>query len=312
MTRVAYMAVTFGHEPPALGPSHIALRTRLTGHVQHLASVIGERHVSRSASLERAATYIEEQLASAGYEPASQSFDVQGRAVRNVEAIGRGSRSPDRTLVIGAHYDTVPGCPGANDNGTGCAALLELARSLASRNPATTVRFVAFVNEEPPFFQTAGMGSLRYAQRCRAAGLDVVGMISLETIGYYTDRPDSQQYPVPLHPWYPRTGHFVGFVSNLQSARFLARAVRAYRRGAAVPAESAALPSIVPGVGWSDHWAFWQQRYAGIMVTDTAPYRYPHYHTAADTAEKIEYDRFTLVVDGLLGMLVRLAGESDR
>jgi Zn-dependent M28 family amino/carboxypeptidase len=216
-------------------------------------------------------------------------------------------------LVLGAHYDTVWGCPGANDNASGCAALIEIARAIARRlTVAAELRLVGFVNEEPPFFQTGDMGSLRYARERGAARATIDGMISLETIGYYADAPRTQRYPLPLHFWYPATGHFIAFVSNLRSAAFLRRAVAAYRRHAVVPVESAALPAVVPGVGWSDHWSFWQCGYPAIMITDTAPFRYPHYHTSSDTPDRLDLDRFTLVVDALSGMVAELVGASAR
>jgi Zn-dependent M28 family amino/carboxypeptidase len=296
---------------PRLNEAQRALQSRLRAHVQQLARSIGQRHLWCPGTLEAAARYLETQLAEAGLDVSAQAFTASGQAVRNIEAVNRGGTAAENVLVVGAHYDTVPGCPGANDNGTGCAALVEIARGVAARSLPSTVRFVAFVNEEPPFFQTADMGSVQYAASCRARNDRVVGMLSLETIGYYDDARGSQHYPLPLHVRYPTSGHFVAFVGNLRSAAFLRRAVAAYRRAAHVPAESAALPAIVPGVGWSDHWAFWQHGWPAIMVTDTAPYRYPHYHAPSDTPDKIDFDRFTLVVEGLASMVRELAGGGD-
>jgi Zn-dependent M28 family amino/carboxypeptidase len=293
---------------PRLNQAQRALRARLHAHVHQLARSIGQRHLWCPGTLEAAARYLEAQLAETGLDVNAQTFTASGQAVRNIEAVHPGCAAAENVLVLGAHYDTVLGCPGANDNGTGCAALVEIARAVATRALPSTVRFVAFVNEEPPFFQTADMGSAQYAASCRARDDSVAGMISLETIGYYDDARGSQHYPLPLHVRYPTSGHFVAFVGNLRSAAFLRRAVAAYRRAASVPAESAALPAVVPGVGWSDHWAFWQHGWPAIMVTDTAPYRYPHYHSPSDTPDKIDFDRFTLVVEGLACMVHELAG----
>jgi len=208
--------------------------------------------------------------------------------------------SPRSMILIGAHYDSVFGSPGANDNGSGVAAMLALARRFARKATQHTVRFVAFVNEEPPHFLGGDMGSFVYANRCKARGDKISAMISLETIGYFSDAPHSQTYPSPgLGIFYPRVGNFIGFVSNVHSRTLLRRAVALFRKHAKIPSEGAALPSFIPGVSWSDQWSFWRSGYPGIMVTDTAPFRYPHYHSASDTPDKLDYDRFTLVVSGM-------------
>ena len=212
----------------------------------------------------------------------------------------------DEIVVIGAHYDTVSGSPGANDNGSGVAALLALARRFAARPVARTLRFVAFVNEEQPYFQTYAMGSRVYARRCGQRREKVVAAVSLETIGYFSDAAGSQKYPPLLSAVYPTTGNFIGFVSDLRSLPLVDRVTAAFRRRARFPSEKGAMPSALPGVGWSDHWSFWQEGYPAVMVTDTAPYRYPHYHLASDTPDKIDYDRLARVVDGLVGVVGEL------
>ncbi len=209
--------------------------------------------------------------------------------------------------MIGAHYDTVSGCPGANDNGTGVAAVLELAQRFSRRPQPRTIRFVAFVNEEPPFFKTAHMGSVVYANAAKARGDRVMAMLSLETMGYYSDERGSQQYPAEIASLYPDVGNFIGFVANDASAPLLSKARRAFEQRTAFPLQSAAAPDEVPGVGWSDQWAFWQAGYPAMMVTDTAPFRYPWYHTAEDTPDKIDYEKLAHVVDGLEAVIESLA-----
>ena len=172
---------------------------------------------------------------------------------------------------------------------------------------ARTVRLVAFVNEEPPFCHTDLMGSRVYARRCRARDENVVAMLSLETIGFYVDEPGSQKYPFPFSLFYPDTGNFVGFVGNLGSRSLTRRSIRAFRESTDFPSEGLAAPGWIPGIGWSDHWSFWQEGYPGVMITDTAPFRYPHYHTPQDTPDRIDYDRFARVVMGVSGVVEALA-----
>lgn len=292
---------------PPLSADQRALGARLRGHVHHLAGEIGERNVWTYGSLTAAAGWIEETLGSLGLDVRSQAFDAEGRRVRNLEVERRGVGRASEIVVVGAHYDSVLGSPGANDNGSGVAALVELARALGDRPAARTLRFVAFVNEEPPFFQTREMGSLVYARRARAADERVVAMLSLETIGCYDDAAGSQQYPFPFGLFYPRRGDFVGFVGNLASRALVREAIGAFRRHAAFPSEGVAAPGGIVGIGWSDHWAFWRQGYRAVMVTDTALFRYPHYHQASDTPDRLDYDRLARVVSGLARVIEELA-----
>jgi Zn-dependent M28 family amino/carboxypeptidase len=181
------------------------------------------------------------------------------------------------------------------------AAVLEMARMFAAakENPARTVRFVFFVNEEPPFFQTAKMGSVVYARACRQRKENIVAMWSIETIGYYSDVKGSQKYPAPYNLFFPSRGNFIGFVGKWSDRRSVHAAIAAFRRHAKFPSEGVAAPATVTGVGWSDHWSFWQSGYPGVMITDTAPFRYPHYHEPTDTPEKLDYERTARVVMGL-------------
>jgi len=292
----------------ALNPDEVALRAELVTDVQKLAGEIGERNMSRYPQLLAAADFIEASLAGAGLAPRRVSYELRGRACHNIEVEIRGT-SPE-VFVIGAHYDSVLGCPGANDNGSGVAALLALARRFAGKPARQTLRFVAFVNEEPPYFQSEEMGSFVYAKRCKERGDRIAGMISLETIGYFSDAPGSQKYPSPgLGFFYPSKGNFIGFAANTGSRSLLRATVAAFRKAGRVPCEGAALPAAIPGIGWSDQWSFWQCGYPAIMVTDTAPFRYPHYHEPTDTPDKLDYDRFALVVSGMEKVIAELAAQ---
>ena len=281
------------------------MRAELVADVQTLAGDIGERNMPRYPQLNAAADFIEGSFSRAGLQPRRDTYELQGRGCHNIEAEIRGVRP--QIVVIGAHYDSVFGSPGANDNGSGVAAMLALARRFAGKPAGRTLRFVAFVNEEPPYFQTGQMGSFVYASRCKARSEQISAMISLETIGYFSDAPRSQTYPsLGLGAFYPTTGNFIGFVGNVRSRTLLRRAISLFRQQGRLPSEGAALPSFIPGVGWSDQWAFWQHGYPGIMITDTAPFRYPHYHAATDTPDKLDYDRFALVVSGVEKMIEEL------
>ena len=290
----------------ALSASDVALRDELKRDVQHLGGEIGERNLARYPQLDAAAEFIEESFRRADLEPRRDSYEVRGLASHNVEVEIRGASR--EIVLIGAHYDSVPGVPGANDNGTGVAAVLALARRFAGKPTNATLRFVAFVNEEPPYFGTPDMGSLVYAGRCKARGDQIAAMISLETIGYFSDAPHSQAYPVAaLGAFYPKVGDFIGIVGNVSSGWLVRRAIAEFRNDGKIPAEGAALPAVIAGVGWSDHWAFWQHGYPAIMITDTAPFRYPHYHEATDTPDKLDYDRFALVVSSTEKLVRALA-----
>jgi hypothetical protein len=295
-----------------LSPDEMALRDELCADVQKLAGEIGERNMWHYAALNAAANFIEHSFSCAGLRPRRDSYEIRGQACHNIEAeipsralqgaasAGAPAASPPSVIVIGAHYDSVFGSPGANDNGSGVAAVLALARRFAGRTTKHTLRFVTFVNEEPPYFLSDEMGSSIYARRCKEHGDRISAMISLETIGYFSDAPRSQIYPSPgLGIFYPKVGNFIGFVSNVHSRALLRRVVALFRKHAKIPSEGAALPAFIPGVSWSDQRSFWRHGYPAIMVTDTAPFRYPYYHSSNDTPDKLDYDRFTLVVSGM-------------
>ena len=289
-----------------LSAAEVTLRAELVADVQALAGDIGERNMRRYQQLNAAADFIENSFSHAGLQSRRDTYELDGQACHNIETEIRGVRP--QIIVIGAHYDSVFGSPGANDNGSGVAAMLALARRFAGKPAGQTLRFVAFVNEEPPYFQTEQMGSFVYATRCKARGDQISGMISLETIGYFSDTPRSQTYPSPgLGAFYPTTGNFIGFVGNLRSRALVRRAISSFRHEAKLPSEGATLPSFISGVGWSDQWSFWQCGYPAFMITDTAPFRYPHYHEATDTVDKLDYDRFALVVSGLERTIAELA-----
>lgn len=273
-----------GPLPPLSGEDR-ALSLRLRLHVAALAAN------ERNADLETPARYIEHALK----DFSTQEFRSGGRKVRNIET-GSGD------IVVGAHYDTVPGSPGADDNASGVAVLIELARLVPSG-----VRFVAFANEEAPYFLGPEMGSFVYA---RERGAKVRAMFSLEMLGYYSDTPGSQAYPAPLGLFYPDRADFIAFVADLGARNLLRKAIGVFREKARFPSEGVAAPSFIPGIAWSDHWSFRKHGYPAIMITDTAFYRYPHYHRASDTPDKLDYERMARVTLGLAEMLNEFAHQA--
>jgi Zn-dependent M28 family amino/carboxypeptidase len=318
---------------PALTAIEQELSSKLSTHVWMLASDIGPRSLtSAPENLEQAALYIEQILRSYGHAVSTQEFDVdvftsRNRKItsaginfesanyktRNIIAEIVGSQRPEEIVVVGAHYDSVYDCPAANDNGSGVAALLAIAQMFAQAKCERTIRFVAFTNEEPPFFDTDSMGSLRYARSCHERGDKVVAMICLETLGYYTDAPQTQKLPHPIFKLFcPTTGNFIALIANLKSRQLLKQCAGAFRKAVKFPSEALALPDQITGVSFSDHSAFWRYGYPALMITDTAFYRYPYYHEAEDTPEKIDYDVMARVVQGLGAVVADLCGDTRR
>ncbi len=293
---------------PALHDRQLQMAKRLASHVGVLAGEIGERQYLRVGSLERAAAYIENQLQLAGLIPYTQEFGDEFE-YRNVIAEHYGSQTPDEIIIVGAHYDTVRFTPGADDNASGVAAMIEMARLLCQRKFARTIRFVAFANEEYPFFFTEDMGSLVHAKRAREKDETIVAMFSLEMLGYFSDEPNSQSYPRPLQWIYPDTANFIAFVSDINSRKLLHDAIGIFRAHAQFPSEALVAPAaLVPDIKRSDHAAFWEYGYPAVMITDTAGFRNAGYHNIDDVPESLNYGKMALVVDGLLVMLATLAG----
>ena len=289
---------------------------RLEGNVRKLCVEFAPRGYRQVANLDRVAAYLRAELEKAGASVVEQPFVVDGRTYRNVLAhFGPPFDSRSR-VVVGAHYDAANDLPAADDNASGVAGLLELARLLGAM-PKTSLRspieLVAYTLEEPPYFATDDMGSVRHARSLRAEGARVRAMISLEMIGYFSDAKDSQSFPVgtgpAMHLMYPSTGNFITIVGNTEMTS-LVREVKGAMKGASdLPVESLNGPSIVQGVDWSDHRSYWAQGYPAVMVTDTSFLRNHRYHTADDVPDTLDYVRMAKVVDGVLqAVLALLAG----
>jgi hypothetical protein len=286
---------------PPLTAEEMALAASLKLHIASIAA--REHNIAHYDELEKAARHIEATLASFGYAVGRQEFSADGRLVRNIDAtIEPPAEKPDpEVIVVGAHYDSAPGTPGANDNGSGAAAVIELARLLRDldRKSGKRIRFVLFVNEEPPYFMTEAMGSLRYARALAERRERVVAMYSLETIGFYSSEPGSQHYPAPFGLIYPDRGDFIAFVGMLGSRPLLQETLRSFRAHTAFPSIGGVAPGFIPGIAWSDHWSFAEHGFQAVMVTDTALFRYPHYHLPSDTPDKVDSEQLARVVKGI-------------
>lgn len=303
---------SFEGKPPQLTKLELATKENLTKNLEKLSIEIGERNVGNYNKLNDAAKFIESEFTDYGYDVASQYYDIEGVQFRNLEATLIGASKPDEIIVVGAHYDTVPGCPGADDNGTGIVSTLELARLLKERIFDRTIRFVAFTNEEYPFFWSKNMGSQVYARRCLEKKEKIVGMIAIETIGYYSNEEGSQLYPINTLGVYPNKGNFVFFVGNLKSRDFVTQSIGAFRSKTKVPSFGIAAIDNLRDIARSDNKSFWDCGYPGFMITDTANFRNPHYHSPTDTVDKIDFDNLSRVVIGFDRMLGSLAGPKSQ
>lgn len=286
-------------ELPALTNQEKAIENNLMEHVSYLASDIGERNSERYQNLIAAQNYIVNVLKNYGYTVTLKSFQSDGKIVSNIETKISGSENQNEIIILGAHYDTVAGSPGADDNASGVAVLLELARLLRNQKSKCSIYFVFFVNEEPPYFWTRNMGSYVYAKELKRNKTKIKAMFSIESVGYYSDEQHSQRYPVPFNFFYPNKGNFIAFVGNLSSRSLVRRSLEIFRNTTQFPSEGIAAPAWIPGISWSDQTNFWHYGYPAVMITDTVPYRNPHYHQASDKPATLAYDCMARVVQGL-------------
>jgi len=289
------------------------LAGRLESDVRILAEKIGERNMHTPGSMEKTTSWIEKRMKEAGYDPERHNYRIggiryAGYTADNLIAEVPGTENSEKIVVIGAHYDSVFGSPGANDNASAVAVLLALSEWFIERPQSKTVRFIAFANEEPPFFHSSNMGSYAYAKRSRDRDENITAMMALDGLGYFSDEPKSQSYPIPgLGFFYPKTADFIAFVTRLSDTGLLHRVLNAFRKVASIPSEGAALPGFIPGVYWSDHWSFWKHGYSAFLVTDTLPFRHPAYHTSGDTPDQLDYMRMACIAEGLKAVVKKMA-----
>lgn len=269
--------------------------------VTKLSREIGFRTYQDLDRLDKTVQYISGEFTAFGYQVSHQSFTFAGNSYQNVIAELKGRRSPEKVLVVGAHYDTVRTTPGADDNASGVAGLLRLAKLLAGRPQNKTVRFVAFALEEPPAYRTKNMGSYHYAAGLKKDREQIEGMVCLEMIGFFSDRPGSQHYPIPFMKLrFPKIGNYIAMVGNRKSKKFTLQMAGGFRKATNLPLVTLNAPAIVVGIDFSDHWSFGKFGYPAFMVTDTAFYRNPNYHAPSDLPDTLDYNRMAKVVEGLM------------
>lgn len=305
---------------PALSSEEVALSAALRADVKQIVALTCPTSKSGKArgcgrnsdavwELAEVADWLGGQLEAAGFRVSRHGIELDGATVLNLDAEVPGGYRGAELVVVGAHYDAVTGSPGADDNASGVAGVLALARSFHGRRHQRSLRFVLFVNEEPPHFQTPTMGSFQYAKALSEAGRKVYAMLSLESIGYFSEAPKSQKFPTAaLAEAHPPVGNFIGVLGDEQSGPLVTTTARLMGQHASLPVEHHVLPIGAPGVDLSDHWSFGQFGFPAAMVTDTAMFRNPHYHKATDTPESLDYDRMARVVSGVEAALVELAG----
>lgn len=299
---------------PPVTAAQTALAAELSRDVHELAGPLLGRNQFHEPQLRKCEEFLVSELKAAALEVSRHAYTSKGVEVANFHAQVPGSSQPDDIIVFGAHYDCVElingPCPAANDNGSGVATVLAMARRFAKRKTAKTIRFALWANEEPPFFYTKNMGSLVDADRSKALGENIVAMMTPETLGYYTDEEDTQSYPLPGASLanLPKRGDFVAFVGLDNAGPLVKKCVDTFRSAAQFPCVGASVPGIIPLVCASDHWSFWRHGVPSLMITDTAPFRYRWYHTPEDTPDKLNFERFARVVEGVEAALAAVAG----
>jgi Zn-dependent M28 family amino/carboxypeptidase len=297
-------------QPLLSSPQPNGVRTvdpaRLEAHVRKLSIELSPRDIGHLENLDRAAVYIAGELAQAGGSVSEQGYRVEGNSYRNI--IARFGPDTAERIVVGAHYDAFEALPGADDNASGMAGLIELARLLGRQAPAIRVDLVAFSTEEPPYFRTTGMGSSVHATALSKDNVNVRAMLSLEMIGYFSDAKGSQHFPIGvLAALYPSTGNFISVVGRTSDGLLVRRVKSAMSGASPLPVHSISAPSLLPGVDFSDQLNYWEADYNAVMITDTAFYRNRNYHTKHDTAEKLDYKRMAMVVEGVYAAVNDLA-----
>jgi Zn-dependent M28 family amino/carboxypeptidase len=288
------------------------IETNLRLHVDRLAGLIGPRYLQKPSSINATIGYIQNQWASMGYQVSLQGYDALGDHATNLIVEQVGKESEDEIILLGAHYDTVSSTPGADDNASAVAVLLEVSRLLCDHVGKRTIRYVAFACEEPPYFNLDAMGSQHHARHARQRGEKILGMLCLEMVGYYNTADHSQKIPPLIPKWlrgfFPHRGDFLAAIGNIPSWKLCWKFRRGFKRGArSMPLFSICLPERINEIRLSDNSSFWDQGYPALMLTDTSFLRNPHYHRDSDTPDTLDYVRMTQVTLGVASAMRYLA-----
>ncbi len=290
-----------------LKPHEVTIHNNIKNIVYYLAETIGERNYEKKENLNKAVEYITNAFRKSGLTVTEQTYTIDNDIYKNIIGEKMGTQKPEEIIVVGAHYDTVFGSPGADDNASGVACVIEIANLLSNILLPYTIHFVAFVNEEPPFYWSKQMGSWQYAKNAYKNKTIIPAMLSIESIGYYSEERNSQSYPFPLNFFYPDIADFIGFVGNLASRNLVHKTIASFRQHVSFPSEGISAPSWIPGIAWSDQWSFWKHGFPAVMVTGSALFRNPNYHLNTDTPDTLDYKRMARVVYGLSKVVRSLA-----
>ena len=310
MTKFLTLCLTLGlltacnHIPPISDAALDKLASQLRADVVHLVAKYPQRSHANPTQLAQMARELQEKIPHAQL----QAYEVEGETYYNVVARFEpqdAAAKKQSILVIGAHYDTAAGLPGADDNTSGVAALLALAQKLSTASLSRPVELVAYSLEEPPYFRTQHMGSAVHAKALAAAQTPVAAMLSLECIGYFSDAPQSQTYPISVLEWlYPSTGNFIAVIGSLSDILTVRKVKNNLQNSDLIPVESLAAPASIEGVDFSDHLNYQALGIPAVMITDTAFFRNARYHTEQDTPETLDYPRMARVVEAVYGLVM--------
>lgn len=293
-------------------PDKSRIESNLRLHVDRLAGLIGPRYLQKPKTIQATMGYIEGQWGDMGYHSSHECYDAIGDQATNLIVEQSGSKRADEIILLGAHYDTVYSTPGADDNASAVAVLLEVSRLLREHPCKRTIRYVAFACEEPPYFNVGAMGSQHHARQARMRGDKIRGMLCLEMVGYYSTDDNSQTVPPLIPKWmrrfFPHRGDFLAAVGNMPSWRLCWNFRRGFKRGArSMPLFSICLPEKIREIRLSDNSSFWDQGYPALMLTDTSFLRNPNYHRSTDTPDTLDYQRMTEVTLGVASAVRYLA-----
>lgn len=266
--------------------------------VEYLANDIGKRDFVYTQQLEQTYQFIVREFMSLGYKVIPQEYTAGQQTFKNIMIEHPNNQQGREFVIIGAHYDSCDN-PGADDNASGIAGLLELAQLLKDETLSINLKFIAFVNEEPPFFKTEKMGSRVYARQAKEEGEKIKVAIVFDMIGFYSDESFSQRYFPVMGAFFPNRANFITFVGNFKTRKIVNELKENFKQNSDFPVESIVGPDNFPGISFSDHWSFWKEGYPALMITDTAYMRNPYYHKSSDTPETLDYKRMAIMIYGL-------------